>query len=257
MEYQNENFGGDYQFRCRFHNGWIVKDNLHEYSELLYCEFGEGEVFINDQKIHLKEKQLVLIPPNYIHRYNFPTAKVICAVFSNDFIPLFFEALAGRYYCVSPVNVAELSEILEKFHLLKNENHLTISGYLNLICAKIIENAKFDVAKRQDGILYQKVISYLSEHYTENITLSQIAKNFGYNKKYLSHVLYGLTGIHFRQLLAFYRINHAKRLLMDKNDINIMTVAQSCGYTAINTFNRTFKNITGMTPTKFKIRFKK
>ena len=47
MEYQNENFNGEYDFRSRFHDGWQVKAHLHEYSELLYCENGNGTVTVN------------------------------------------------------------------------------------------------------------------------------------------------------------------------------------------------------------------
>ena len=36
MEYQIENFNGEYDFRSRLHEGWQVPLQLHEYSEWLY-----------------------------------------------------------------------------------------------------------------------------------------------------------------------------------------------------------------------------
>ncbi len=255
MKYQNENFNGTCDFRSRFHDGWRVSEHLHEYSELLYCQKGEGTVIINGQEILLGEKQLVWIPPNYVHRYECGSAQVVCAVFSNDMIPFFFKALAGRYFCVSAVNADELSGILDRFYQLDREDYLTVSGYLNLVCAKVMKQSNFEGAKRTDGILYQKVISYLSEHYTEDVTLSKVAKKFGYNEKYLSHTLHELTGIHFRQLLIFYRINHAKQLLEKEKDKKITSVATESGFSAINTFHRTFKEMTGLTPSEYKRKF--
>ena len=41
-----------------------------------------------------------------------------------------------------------------------------------------------------DGVLLQRVVTYLSTHYTEDIKLCQLAKLFGYNEKYLSHTLH-------------------------------------------------------------------
>ena len=101
---------------------------------------------------------------------------------------------------------------------------------------------------------YQKVISYLSEHYTENVTLSQVAKRFGYNEKYLSHTLHSLTGIHFKQLLNYYRINRAKELLKKQREMNIFTVAAESGFGAVNTFNHEFKKFTGETPREYRER---
>lgn len=255
MRYQLENFNGEYDFRCRFHDGWQIAANLHEYSELLYCKQGQGIVTVNGQSVPLKAGQLAWIPPNYVHKYDFPEAQVICAVFSNDLIPLFFQVLEGRYFRVVAVDLEELSHIPEFLLSLTRDASLRISGYLNLLCDKVMAKAEFETAKHSDGILYQKVISYIAEHYTEDISLSQIAKLFGYNEKYLSHTLHELTGIQFRQLLAFYRIGHAKKLLVAVKDRDITEIAMDSGFSALNTFHRTFKEFTGMTPSEYRKKY--
>ena len=252
MEYQKQNFNGEYDFRVRLHNGWKINEHLHEYSEFLYCRSGSCSVIINKEKILLSEKQLVWISPNYVHQYDCSSAEVICAVFSNDYIPLFFGELKNRTLRASPIDASDLSDAIEKLTELNNRDHLTVCGYLNLIGAKVIERSTFDSTRYMDGILYQKVISYLSEHYVENITLSQIAKRFGYNEKYLSHTLHSLTGIHFRQLLTFYRLDHAKKLLKSRKDISITAIAAESGFYSINTFNRAFKGMTGKSPSEYR-----
>lgn len=252
MEYQNENFDGEYDFRSRLHRGWHMRPNLHEYSELLYCLKGSGRVTVNGKTIPLGENELVWILPNSIHQYDFDTAEVICAVFSNDLIPLFFKKLNKRYLCPSAIPMAEMSDVIQTFPRIKKEDLLRVSGYLNLIGAIVIERSSFEAARHSDGILCQKVFSYLAEHFTESISLSQLAREFGYNEKYLSHTLHELTGIHFRQLLNFYRINHAKVLLTDSKDQNISAVATMCGFISLNTFNREFKRLVGMPPRDYR-----
>jgi AraC-like DNA-binding protein len=96
------------------------------------------------------------------------------------------------------------------------------------------------------------VFSYLAENFTENISLSQIAKTFGYNEKYLSHVLHDLTGIHFRKLVSLYRINRAKEILIQSKEMNVSEIAAMCGFNALNTFNREFKALVGMTPSEYR-----
>ena len=256
MKYHNENFNGVFDFRCKIHNGWVMESHLHEYSELLYCKKGSCTVIINKQEIKLLEKQLVWVSPNYVHQYDCSSAEVVCAVFSNDYIPIFFHELKKRSLRAAPIDVSDLSDVFEKLPSLNNGEPLTVCGYLNLIGARVIKQSTFDNVKYTDGILYQKVISYLSEHYVENITLSQIAKKFGYNEKYLSHTLHNLTGIHFRQLLTFYRLDHAKKLLRTRKEINITTIAAESGFYSINTFNRAFREMTGKSPSEYRDNYK-
>ncbi len=252
MIYQIENFNGQLDFRCRFHDGWIMESHLHEYSEFLYCQEGVGMVTINGVTIPLPEKHLIWIPPNYIHQYDCPDAKVICAVFSNDLIPLFFHKLKDNRLKPFADDVSNMTNFLDTFYHLKKEDFMRISGYLNLIGEQILARCEFEQARRTDSILYQEVISYLSEHFRENISLKKIAKTFGYNEKYLSHCLHELTGVHFSKLVSMYRLEYAKKLLRSKKRSNILEIAQESGFSAPNTFNRIFKESTGITPSQYK-----
>ena len=251
MKYQSENFHGRFDFRCGFHNGWYMETHIHEYNELLYCKKGTADVFVNGKHIRLPEKHLVWIAPNCIHQYQCDQAEVICAVFSHDFIPLYFEETKQRRPIAAPVDVTDLSPILDSFHTLNKQDRFLISGYLNLICAKVMAQAAFEKVGVTDSVLYQKVISYLAAHFQEDISLSSIARTFGYNEKYLSHCLHELTGVHFSKLLSLYRVEHAKMLLADQRS-NIAGVAMQCGFSAVNTFNRTFRETTGLTPSQYR-----
>ena len=252
MEYQNENFNGEYDFRSRFHEGWQIQANLHEYSELIYCKKGSGYVTVDGKTIRLKEGEVVWIPPNYLHQYDFDSAEVICAVFSNDFIPLFFKKLKNRYLCASAIDMSEMADVIERFPELRKEETMLISGHLNLIGDIVLKRSTFEDERFCDAILCQKALSYLAENYTESITLAGLAKRLGYNEKYLSHILHSLVGIHFRHLLNFYRVDHAKKLLLTSKDMNISTIAAKCGFDSLNTFNREFKRIVGMTPSEYR-----
>lgn len=126
-----------------------------------------------------------------------------------------------------------------------------LCGFLNLLCDRVIKNSAFDSSQASDGLLYQRVISYLSDHYTESITLKSVAARFGYNEKYLSHTLHSLIGISFRTLLPLYRIDHAKTLL-SVPEYSVSDIAYTSGFSAVNTFNRTFKAFTGITPSEYR-----
>lgn len=252
VKYHNENFNGTFDFRSKLKQNWWVELHLHEYSEILYCKSGEGVILINGRNIKLKSGEFVWIPPNYIHQLAFQNAELVCAVFSNDYIPLFFSAIGEKRLIASAIRAEELSDVMEGMYLLGKEQHLKICGILNLIAEKVIEHSELEESSITDGVLFQKVSNYISTHYTEEIKLCNIAKLFGYNEKYLSHALHSLTGIHFSQLLAFYRIEHAKKLLSGQPEKSVTTVAFESGFSAINSFHRAFLKHTGMTPLQYR-----
>ena len=252
MIYQNENFGGDFVFRSKRHFKWEIDMHLHEYSELLYCKGGECGVYVNGVNFTLKTGEFIWVPSNYIHMYKANEADLICAVFSNDYVPLYNKITGEKKLKVEPVSARGFENVFEGLFSAESDDVLKLSGYLTLICSRVFENAVLEDARLIDENLYQKVIFYISTHYTEDITLSEIAKRFGYNEKYLSHTLHELTGTHFRKLLTLYRINKAKEMLSSKGNVNISAIALSCGFSALNTFHRAFKESVGVTPTEYK-----
>lgn len=253
MEYQAENFSGVLDFRSRWHDGYRAPLHLHEYSELLYVCSGSGTVLIDRQVYQLNDHQFIFVPSNALHEYHCESAQVICAVFSSDFIPLFFKKTNGLRILPHAIDAESLYPSLEILPHLESQDPLLISGHLNLICNKVLQTSSFYENAITDSILYQKVISHLSAHYTEDISLKQIAKTFGYNEKYLSSALHKLTGMHFRQLLAMYRVEHAKSLLDQPScSCSIAQIAMQSGFPTINSFNRIFKSFLGTTPSQYR-----
>lgn len=252
MIYQNENFGGNLEFRCGRHDRFIVSTHLHDYSELLYVRQGEAEAVVEGRTLPVPEKHLVFVLPNQLHEYHCQNVDVICAVFSNDLIPLFFRSLAGRNQIDGAVDMTAMADVMDRLHTLDHTDAVLMSGYLNLICAQVLKRARYGRNPLKDSSLYRQVVNYLSNHFTEEITLKRLAERFGYNEKYLSHSLHSLTGMNFRRLLCYYRIEYAKKLLTEEHSANISDIAMRSGFSALNTFNRVFKSVTGQKPSEFR-----
>ena len=86
---------------------------------------------------------------------------------------------------------------------------------------------------------------YLSEHYTENISLKDVASAIGYSTSCISHSIYEITGMNFRGILNSMRVEHAKVLL----------ISVECGFGSERSFHRAFSAVTGMTPNEYKERY--
>ena len=167
-------------------------------------------------------------------------------------IPMYATILKGKQLVPKAIDAGELKDIFDILETISRDDIIKISGYLNLILAKVIECSDKEDANASDGVLYQKVMSYITQNFTENISLKKIAKKFGYSEKYLSHTLHDLTGVHFSNLLALHRINYAKELLIKNPKMKTVEVAYESGFSALNTFERNFKRITGLLPTQYR-----
>ena len=173
--------------------------------------------------------------------------KKMCSIAEFD-----FEKAQKRSLFVVPVNLEELCSVAQELHLLHRNKSMIISGYLNLICAKVVERAVFEEKRVGTEEICQKVISYISENYTEDIKLEAISKRFGYNEKYLSHALHELTGMHFSKFLSRYGVERARELLAENMEKSVSEIAIECGFSSFNTFFRAFKEMTGKTPLEYR-----
>lgn len=96
-----------------------------------------------------------------------------------------------------------------------------------------------------------KVLSYVAEHFTEDLTLSRVASHFGIGKSALSRIFSNTLGIHYTQYLNSLRVNYSQHLLA-VTDLNILEIALESGYHNQQTYNRIFKEICGCTPKEFR-----
>mgnify|MGYP003312618570 CR=1 FL=1 len=94
---------------------------------------------------------------------------------------------------------------------------------------------------------FQNVLSYITEHYNENISLGSIAQTINYHPSYVSTLFVTYTGINFKSYIDNFRIGKAVELLRS-TDMTISAIATQCGFDNIRTFNNAFRRVTGTTP---------
>lgn len=103
-------------------------------------------------------------------------------------------------------------------------------------------------AKKQN---LQEIKEYLDAHYSEKITLDDLAERFYINKFYLTRVFKEQFGQSVTNYLVQLRITQAKRMLRF-TDRSIEAIAQDCGWSDANYFSRLFKKVEGIPPGEFR-----
>ncbi len=94
-------------------------------------------------------------------------------------------------------------------------------------------------------------LGYIEEHYSEELSLDILARKLNITGTYLSAYFKKKQGVNFVDYLNEVRIGKAKELLTG-TDLQIQEVAVRTGYLNANSFIRTFKKITGLSPGEYR-----
>lgn len=97
-----------------------------------------------------------------------------------------------------------------------------------------------------------KLISYLKEHYGQEISLKLLAGQVSMDEKYVSTLFKKKTGMNILQFMHTLRIEESKRLLL-QTDLTVSEIGTRAGYENDNYFIKMFKRFTGLTPSVFRI----
>ena len=93
--------------------------------------------------------------------------------------------------------------------------------------------------------LSDKVKNYIDQHYSEAISLEEIAKAVKANKYYLAHVFKNETGFSPLHYVSRRRLGEAQNLLIN-TDMSITQIAATVGYNNSNYFQNIFRRYMGM-----------
>jgi AraC-like DNA-binding protein len=89
--------------------------------------------------------------------------------------------------------------------------------------------------------------------YQDNtLSLAKLAKKINTSTHALSQVINENFQKSFFELIGYYRIEKAKKLLIEGREIKVSEIAFEVGYNSLSAFNTAFKKSTGVTPSKFR-----
>lgn len=97
----------------------------------------------------------------------------------------------------------------------------------------------------------RKAIGYMEEHYSQPLTLTDVAGHVSLSSEYLSRIFKEETGVKFVVYLNNLRLKHALRLLENTN-LKVYEVAEQVGYSNLSYFSTVFKKNFGQNPFDYK-----
>jgi two-component system, response regulator YesN len=130
-------------------------------------------------------------------------------------------------YLLKPINRVELSETISRLFKANSEE-------------------KIDTSKQ-----FQKILQYIDDQLSHEITLKHIADYVYLNPQYVGQLFKSELDKTFTEYITEERLKRAKQLLTVTN-LKVYEVAQLSGYKSPKHFMTVFKQETGMTPIHYR-----
>lgn len=134
--------------------------------------------------------------------------------------------------------IGETESIAELNGLLK-EASLSITAKVNQYNNKSIK------------LILRRAMDYIQEHYSEQVTLNEVADNVYVSTCYISRLFKKELGRNFVDYLNGIRMDKARELLRDPR-YKTYEVAEKVGIPDAHYFSRLFKKVVGLTPTEYR-----
>lgn len=142
---------------------------------------------------------------------------------------------------------------------VNNQFLMSLQNITNLddLCYKLQEtidvftDCMFNYIPSKGNEITKKAIRYISQNFSRNLTLDEVADHVHLNSAYFSTLFKQSTGSSFKEYLNMVRIEESKRLLSN-TDYSIIDISLATGFEDQSYFSKVFKKYTGLTPKQYR-----
>jgi len=231
--------------------------HLHNEIEILMPVEGTMCMEVDNTEYEVQPGQAMFVFPNRIHSYSARCrCNALMLIFPTHLVP----AMGFDWETTEPV--CPLLEALPPEALYARDRLIDflpaqqinrrLQAMLHLLLVYLVHHMELRPIDRSTtpDVLYRSLV-FLSQHYSQDISLKMVAKAVGVNDTYLSH----LFGVHlkmdFRHYLNVLRLDKA-RILLTHTDLPVETVAIKSGYNCLRSFDRSFQRAHNCTPRTYR-----
>ena len=250
MIYQNRD--DDLSVKVTYNNSYLT--HIHRQIEIFYVLDGAIEMTISGQKKLLERGMISIVFPNEVHEtYTPENSSAVMMIFSQDFLSDFnHEFNLYRPQCPfisGPQDTQQFRQLISGLleNVQQNADVRISKGYLCIIVSVILSQLTLIKRKKVSSDICQDISDYLNTHFTEELSLPQLANALGYSKYHISHIFKEKFGCSYNDYLKRLRAEHAMGLLTHSG----MTVTEICfssGFSSLRSFYRAFHEVYGVAP---------
>lgn len=242
--------------------GTLQKEVLKSNTDyiLVYCVSGTGWYKMNNKKSGLNANHFVVLPKKtaiqlstdaagqwslYYVRFNGAIGEAMYNYLQRDKhnIDQTTPPLVGR--------IAQFQDIMHHLDLMENMENLIYANFRFYSFLGTFRLTVFNYMKKGIDNIIERSIIIMKEHLHENLTLDELAKKVCVSASYLSALFKQKTHYSPIQLYTSLKIQKASQLLKVTR-MPIKQIAEEMGYVDQYSFSRSFKQIMGTSPKKYR-----
>lgn len=252
--------------RCRREAWDIFKGvHLHDCYEIYYLEEGEIVHFVDEKTYIARAGDFVLIPPGSVHktlpRHGQAHTRILI------YLPAsFLQGVedAGLYDSFEQILVTTTNRRLAQRllgSLLAEDSGAANPTLMRAMMTELLiylnRWASLESPQReqepQSGMerKVKEMTEYLDAHFSEPITLPELAERFYLNPTYVSRIFRRITGMTYTEYLTRRRLKQAVHLL-NTTDKKVAEISALVGFHSDNHFCKIFKQHMGASPKTFR-----
>ena len=250
-------------------------NHWHQSVEIFLVLEGELRFYINNHSQPLSAGELIIVNSNEIHSIHAPRKNetVVLQIPLKQFEKYFTAQRFIRFTSAARVakdqkskapdnrKLAFFIEELYKVYRAREEGweYRTMALYYNILYLMVRDYRETEAAqeeiqdsRRLDAL--SKITTYMREHYTEELKLSEMANLFGYSDAYLSRMFKKYAKINFKTYLQEIRMSYACRELMN-TEKTVSQIALDNGFASSRAFSREFQKKYNRLPSEVRQKF--
>lgn len=232
---------------------WRIEERVTDCFDMLYVLSGSATYRISGKDYKVNRGSLLCIPIGVTRSATtVPSNPMVCYAVSfrtTDFsCEKILNILPMSSHIGIHVDIISLYKELNSCWLQREHGYvlksratlmLILHHYFNLL---VFKNDPIFIDSR-----IKNAINYITEHYSEDISVQTLAKISKLNPTYFGILFRGSTGMTFRQYITSVRLNYAENLLKS-GEHNVTDTAYLCGFSDVSYFCRVYKKSRGISP---------
>ena len=249
---------------------WRYETHDHSAVEVVLTLEGTVTYTMEDTVYQVHKGEVLIIPPDMPHSLNMGDGSSrYLFLFEPDAIMTMRDIKSMAIYFNKPFHLRDGSEAhvrirelllrardaYDKKELMWNtvcySSILRVYAMLGQRYLSGIRPRTADGLKNMDSEVITAVMTYINNHYREELSLEDVAKFAGFSRYYFSRSFKRQTGYSFKDYLCQKRLQVAMDLLIRTNR-SMRDVAVESGFGSVATFNRVFREKKGCTPTQYR-----
>ena len=251
-----------------------VDAHKHNYYEVLFFVEGNVSMNIENTSYHLKDGDIVIIPPNTFHNIinhdlSIPYRRFVFWLsrpyyrsilnYSNELSYIFDNTKNNKQY-VYPNDSIGFNSIQSKLFAILDEIHseryakdikiaTSIYDLIIQLNRMVLDGIDMKI-HRTHTRLFPNIVQYIENHIQEDLTLDTIAETFYVSKFHIAHAFKDKFGISVHKYIIKKRLQMVCDALL--NNENITDIFHQYGFKDYSSFYKAFKKEYGCSPKEYK-----